>query len=136
MAEKNFCSSLPLVNVCYILFLFMPHCHFHKWLGIYTHQAAVSRLIVFAGSELGMGRAETAAFEPMDAREETFYHEFCTRTQDLRGRWVAAAIREPYEAARAHVSGDASALEAVRRELADVNEQSFRQFVRLAKHFA
>ncbi len=105
-------------------------------LGIYTHQAAVSRLIVFAGSELGRGRAEAAAFEPMDAREETFYHEFCSRTQDLRGRWVAAAIREPYEAARAHVSGDASALEAVRRELADVNEQSFRQFVRLAKCLA
>ena len=40
MAEKNFCSSLPLVNVCYILFLFISHCHFHKWLGIYTHHFA------------------------------------------------------------------------------------------------
>ncbi|MDO4797154.1 MAG: cobalamin-dependent protein [Coriobacteriales bacterium] len=98
-------------------------------LGIYTHQAAISRLIVFLGSELGRTLGQAAAYQPMGAREETFYQRFCERTQELRERWVGAAIREPYAAAQAFLGEDASQLTAVREELASVNEESYAQFL-------
>lgn len=97
-------------------------------LGIYTHQAAVSRLIVFAGSELGRALGRPTAFEPMAQREERFLHEFTAQTRDLRDRWVTAAIREPFAAARAHLSGDTTDLAALRQELAQINDQSYRWF--------
>lgn len=101
-------------------------------LGIYTHQVAVSRLIMFAGSELGLMSGPDGPFESLGAREEEFYREFVSRTRDLRERWMAKAMREPYVAARAYLDGGHTELAALRSDLAEVNEASYREFTALA----
>ncbi len=98
--------------------------------GIYTHQVAVSRLIAFAGTELGLLQGPDGPFESLGVREEAFYRSFSAKTQDLHERWIDAAIREPYMAARAYLQGDYHyLLEELREILGLVNEQSYREFV-------
>lgn len=95
-------------------------------LGIYTHQAAVSRMIVFLGSELGKSHDGLSAFEVLGAREEAFYQAFVERTSALRERWVDAAMREPYVAAKAFLGGDDTEFVALHAQMEDVNERSYR----------
>ena len=106
-------------------------------LGIYTHQAAVSRLLLLPGSELGRKlRAGTPfALQRLGKREDAFYERFVAETAALRERWTAAAVREPYEAGRAFVTGEHAAHDALVAELAAVNEESYAAFVALAREF-
>lgn len=141
-------------------------------LGIYTHRAALSRLIVFPGCELAQGARSSAVppedashhvgstayserlkaqksngihaqdaqpndtnllgFQHMAARSEAFYRQFCERTASLTTAWTEAAIAEPYAAAQAFLTGDATRLDASRQTLRHINEQSLETFRQLA----
>ena len=84
----------------------------------------------FAGTELGLLQGPDGPFESLGVREEAFYRSFSAKTQDLHKRWIDAAIREPYMAARAYLQGDYHyLLEELREILGLVNEQSYREFV-------
>lgn len=94
-------------------------------LGIYSHRAATSRLLVFSGCALAQGNAGPPTFQPMGPSEERFYEDFSRKTRDLTERWTKAAISEPYEAARAFLTKDHTRLKAIRTELTDVNDRSY-----------
>lgn len=97
-------------------------------LGIYSHRAALSRLIVFEGCALAH-EGETG-FQPMHDAEEGFYQWFAESTTDLLATWTHAAIAEPYAAAEAFLTGDDTRLQELRETLSLVNERSFELFMR------
>lgn len=131
-------------------------------MGIYSHRTATSRLIVLPGCELAacdqalsLGNGKTGrgsgslgqaphnhcgkgqrvgAPQALGPAEEQFYQTFAQRTEELTRRWTMAAIKEPYEAARAFLTGDCARLKRIRAELADVNERSYELFVTEASH--
>jgi hypothetical protein len=94
-------------------------------LGIYSHRAALSRLIVFPGCDLDRGAAELG-------EAQAFYDAFVERTAGLTQTWLDAAIAEPYAAAVAHLGDDEARLRELRAALDDVNRRSYRLFVELA----
>lgn len=94
-------------------------------LGLYTHQAAVSRLIVFPGCELAGKDAQTARFEAMDSTSEEFYERFRSRSEGLQARWIAAAVQEPYFASCDLLGIKTDELRAVQDKLAELNARSF-----------
>ena len=96
-------------------------------LGIYTHQMALSRLIVFPGCALA-AQTDAMGFESLPTEAGRFYRRFHERTTELRARWVRAALREPYVTARAWLDGDPSERDALRAELATVNRLSYEAF--------
>lgn len=100
-------------------------------LGLYTHRAALSRLIVFAGCELAAHAPDAWGFQRMDARCEAFYQRFCAQTAHLTPLWTQAAVAEPYAAAQAYLSGDRARVERVHRTLREVNAESLDIFRRL-----
>lgn len=93
-------------------------------LGLYTHQVAVSRLIVFDGCELAQREGGTG-FEPMDRDAETFYEQFAQASGELRERWVKAAVAEPYLASCATLGRRADDLQELREELTHINDLSY-----------
>ena len=98
-------------------------------LGIYSHRAALSRLIVFDGCALAQGNRDIGGFERMDEDAEQFYRSFSANTADLTHAWTQAAIKEPYVAAQAHLTGDTTQLEQVRETLRSINERSYTAFM-------
>ena len=96
-------------------------------LGIYSHRAALSRLIAFSGCGLDPNAAELG-------HAEQFYNEFSTRALDLTNQWTDAAIAEPYAAATCFLTGDDSRLSKIQTTLARVNEQSFGLFMEMARN--
>ena len=94
-------------------------------LGLYTHQAAVSRLIVFDGCELAKQSGRGAGFEPMSPEAETFYSQFVRASEGLQKRWVAAAVAEPYLASCALLDRSPNELQKLREELARINDCSY-----------
>ena len=99
-------------------------------LGIYTHQMAISRLIVFPGCALGAEGASGEGFQPMSDEAESFHRRFAQETSALASRWTALAIQEPTAAAQALLTGQTAHLASIRAELHDINEQSFEAFMR------
>ncbi len=99
-------------------------------LGIYTHQMALSRLIVFPGCALAT-QTSSRGFESLAPDAEFFYRRFAERTDALRVRWLRAALREPHVAARAWLDGNTSERDALRAELADVNRLSYEAYADL-----
>ena len=100
-----------------------------RQLGIYSHRAALSRLIVFEGCELARESGERG-FQRMDPEAEAFYQHFSQASEELTHTWTQAAVAEPHAAAEAFLSGDDTRLTAIRRTLHAVNEQSFELFER------
>ena len=94
-------------------------------LGLYTHQAAVSRLIVFDGCELAKQSGRGAGFEPMSPEAETFYSQFVRASEGLQKRWVVAAVAEPYLASCALLDRSPNELQKSREELARINDCSY-----------
>ena len=94
-------------------------------LGLYTHQAAVSRLIVFEGCELARQGSDTG-FEPMGRDAETFYEQFTQASGELRERWVKAAVAEPYLVSCATLGRRVDDLQELREELARINDLSYK----------
>lgn len=94
-------------------------------LGIYSHRSAMSRLIAFSGCALDPSEAELGD-------SQRFYNEFVARSHDLTKEWTKAAIKEPYAAAAAHITGNNADLSALQTTLAKANEQSYRLFMELA----
>lgn len=93
-------------------------------LGLYTHQVAVSRLIVFEGCELARQGSGTG-FEPMGRDAETFYEQFTQASGELRERWVKAAVAEPYLTSCAVLGRRADDLRKLHEELARINDLSY-----------
>ena len=105
-------------------------------LGLYSHRAALSRLIVFEGCELAREGSDTGGLQPMDARSEEFYQRFCDQTVGLTQEWTVAAVAEPYATAQAFLTGDTRRLEGIRQTLRRVNEVSLSLFRELAHKVA
>ena len=101
-------------------------------LGIYSHRAALSRLIVFEGCALAR-ECDERGLQRMDPAAESFYQRLSQATEKLTRTWTQAAIDEPYAAAKAYLSGDDTRLVALRATLHEVNEQSFERFMREAE---
>ena len=101
-------------------------------LGIYSHRAAQSRLIVFEGCALAREGSDSMGLQPMDARSESFYQRFCDQTDDLTQEWVAAAVIEPYATAAAFLTGSTTRLDEIQQRLQRVNEASLVVFRELA----
>ena len=109
-------------------------------LGIYSHRAALSRLIVFPGCEAFAKGTNAAGFERMDDAAEERYRVFAEAAQELTRTWMEAAIAEPYEEARAYLDGGTAAadplrcaeqhaeIERIRTTLAQANEASYALF--------
>ena len=97
-------------------------------LGIYSHRAALSRLIAFEGCALAREGSDSRGFQPMNARSEAFYQRFCDETADLTQEWVAAAVAEPHAVAEAFLTGDSTRIDGIRRTLRRVNEVSLAAF--------
>lgn len=102
-------------------------------MGLYSHRTALSRLIVFPGCALADASADGTGFQRMSASAERFYQQFCEQSQELTQTWTSTALREPYEVARAHLSGDTARVEALRRTLSEVNARSLELFRELAQ---
>ncbi len=102
-------------------------------LGLYTHQAAVSRLIVFDGCELARQGVRRAGFEAMSSDAEKFYEQFVRATGELQERWVAAAVAEPYLASCAALGRRTDELQEVRKELSHINNRSYEVLQALAE---
>ena len=102
-------------------------------LGIYTHKMGISRLIVFPGCALGKAGRVATGFQAMHAEAEGSYRRFSRETAELTARWTSLAIAEPYAAAICRLDGDASRICQIQRELEDINEQSYRAFIRIVK---
>ena len=100
-----------------------------RQLGIYSHRAALSRLIVFEGCALAR-ESDERGFQRMTPAEEAFYQHFSVATEDLTRAWTEAAIAEPYAAARAFLTGDGTRLAELRRALHTIDERSFELFMR------
>ena len=96
-------------------------------LGIYSHRAAMSRLIVFPGCELAQ-HATQMGLESLDPEADAFYHSFCDKTSKLTDEWTKAAIALPHASAKAHLTGDCKHLLELRQALNDVNELSYAFF--------
>lgn len=96
-------------------------------MSIYSHQMALSRLIVFPGCALAT-RSDSTGLESLAPDAERFYRRLSDRAMGLRERWLKAALREPYLAACAWLDGDSSELDALRAELATVNRLSYEAF--------
>lgn len=94
-------------------------------LGIYTHQAATSRMVVFPGCALAAEGVTDDGLERLSPEAERFYAGLVARTSDLRERWLRLALAEPRVAAQAWLTGDSTALDALRAELDDVNRTSY-----------
>ena len=94
-------------------------------LGIYSHRAAMSRLIAFRGCDLSPSDAELGEVE-------RFYNAFATHANDLTQRWTDAAIKEPYAAAVSHLTGDGTGLGELQTTLSKANEESYELFLELA----
>ncbi len=93
-------------------------------LGIYSHRVAISRLIPFAGCRL----------DPHDTdlgETERFLREFVNKSANLTSSWTAAAIKEPYAAAVAFLTGNDSELKQIRATLWDVNRRSYEMLMEL-----
>ena len=101
-------------------------------MGLYSHRAGLSRLIVFPGCALAEADSDSMGFQRMDALAERFYQQFCEQSQALARAWTSAALREPYEVAKAHLTGDETRVEALRHTLDEVNVRSLELFRRLA----
>lgn len=101
-------------------------------LGIYSHRAALSRLIVFEGCALAEGEggrpAATGGFQPMCAEAEGFYRRFHEASGDLTRAWTEAAVAEPYAAAEAALTGETGRLSQLRRTLDQTNRRSLELF--------
>ncbi|MBQ3267661.1 MAG: radical SAM protein [Atopobiaceae bacterium] len=100
-------------------------------LGIYSHKAALSRLIVFPGCALAESGSNEVGFQPMGRREEAFHQRLVHETAELARAWTKAAIAEPHTAAVAHLTGDDTRLTELRHTLDDVNERSYQRFVQM-----
>jgi len=98
-------------------------------LGIYTHRAALSRLIVFPGCALSADGANEQGFQPMARESERFYRRFCDETATLTQAWTQAAIAEPYATAEAFLGRNRKRLEQIEQELTALNSQSFKLFM-------
>jgi hypothetical protein len=101
-------------------------------MGLYSHRAAFSRLIVFPSCALAETNADGMGFQRMDASAERFYQQFCEQSQTLAQAWTSAALSEPYEVAKAHLTGDETRVEALCHTLNEVNARSLELFRRLA----
>ena len=101
-------------------------------MGLYSHRMALSRLIVFPGCALADTNSDAVGFQRMDAPAERFYRQFGEQSQALTSGWSSAALSEPYEVAKAHLTGDMTRVEALRRTLAEVNARSLELFRELA----
>lgn len=101
-------------------------------MGLYSHRAALSRLIVFPGCALAETNATSMGFQRMDASAERFYQQFSEQSQALARAWTSAALSEPYEVAKAHLTGDETRVEALCHTLDEVNARSLELFRRLA----
>ena len=110
-------------------------------MGIYSHRAVLSRLIVFPGSALARGALidgsslhvqgalagapDSGGFEPMDLAAEEFHRRFSEAASELTQEWTNLAIAEPYTSAEAFLSGDDADARELRKRLAEVNEESY-----------
>ncbi len=104
-------------------------------LGLYAHQAATSRMIVFPGCALAEEAGSVDGLEPLTAHAQEFYQTFLRETEDLRRRWMRAAIAEPHATATAWLTGDDGRATALNDELREVNELSYAAFTTLAESF-
>lgn len=106
-------------------------------LGIYSHRAALSRLIVFEGCALARtGSAGSGpdawGLQPLSPEAEAFYQRFSEATRELMPAWLQAAIAEPYAAAEAHLTGSTSRISQIHRTLSEVNARSFSLFMEMS----
>lgn len=102
-----------------------------RQLGLYSHRAALSRLIVFAGCALAQDPCDEQGYQRMAPEAEAFYRRFAEESAELAPAWAQAAIAEPHAAAQALLTGDDARLVSIRSELAGVNERSYELFRRL-----
>ena len=98
-------------------------------LGIYSHRAALSRLIVFEGCALAR-ECDERGFQRMGPAAEAFYQRFSQDTEELTRIWTQAAIAEPHATAQAFLTGDDARLGELRAALRETNERSFERFMR------
>lgn len=105
-------------------------------LGLYTHQAAMSRMIVFPGCALAEEAGSADGLEALSAHAQEFYQIFLRETDDLRRRWMRAAIAEPHASAAAWLTGDDEPARVLVDELHEVNALSYAAFTTLAESFA
>ena len=98
-------------------------------LGIYSHRAACSRLIAFQGCALAQGGATSRGFQPMDESAEAFLRKFEDRARSFSESYIRDLVAEPYETARAYLTGDDRRLRELREALCAADEQSFRLFM-------
>ena len=107
-------------------------------LGIYSHRAALSRLIVFEGCALAKaappagGEPDSWGLQPLSPEADDFYRRFSKATSELMPTWLEAAIAEPYVAAEAHLTGDTARLAQIHRTLDEVNARSFDLFMEMS----
>ena len=101
-------------------------------LGLYTHQASLSRLIAFAGCALAGEEHDARGFQRMAPEAEEFYERFARASASLAPAWTSVALAEPFAAAEAHLSGDTTRLNTLHAALDEVNERSFELFMREA----
>ena len=101
-------------------------------LGIYSHRAALSRLIVFPGCALSADGADEQGFQSMSRESERFYQNFCAKTAKLTQAWTKAAIAEPYATAEAFLNRNHERLEQIKQELVALNTQSFKLFMEMS----
>lgn len=102
-------------------------------LGIYSHRAALSRLITFPGCALLAEGSDAQGFQPMGAREEAFVRRFTKESQSFTGEYIQHLVAEPYQAARAFLTDDDMCVKELQHHIDKVNEQSYRLFMRLGK---
>lgn len=102
-------------------------------LGIYSHKAATSRLIVFPGCALARPGCDAATYQAMDPAVESFYRRFRDATIELTNAWTEAAIAEPYAAAEWQLSGEGERLASIRAALAAADERSYELFTQMAE---
>lgn len=101
-------------------------------LGIYSHRAVLSRLIVFPGCALAEEDSTIEGYQRMAEEAESFYQRFLDASADLANEWIAAAMIEPRVAAEALLTGDNTQLIEVTNALAAVNARSYELFGQVA----
>ena len=104
-------------------------------LGIYSHKAALSRLIVFPGCALAESGCDAAAYETMAPAVEAFYRRFRDATIELTDAWTEAAIAEPYAAAECQLTGKGERLVAIRATLVAADTRSYELFTQMAEEW-
>lgn len=105
-------------------------------LGIYSHRAAMSRLIVFPGCALAQEGVGEWGLQALDEQSQAFYQRFCEETLGFTQEWTASAVAEPYATAQAFLTGDARRVEEIRNTLRQVNHASLLAFRQLAHEMA